>query len=217
MATVPSEIESYYDITVRFRIENVREYLALDGPQDAPKGHQTDKFGSGWYLKWFTVKKDDEVSLGLYFYTEPRGYPEPITWTVIANSLDGNERYFRRTVAEHTFKANDNALGWSTFMTKIHWERYAILQQENALHITSTIRARMAPTPSLDKCLDVSHGLLTTGDRPCDISFVANSNRSRSGQLSGPRRMFADKDYLRKVCPRLGRRTFLPNIHSSYS
>lgn len=215
MKAVPSDIEGHYNFTVQFRIENVREYIERNDSQNEPERQTSQKFGPGWYFEWYMVIKDDKASLGLYLQTSS-GYPEPITWSVVAKSLHGDEQYFDHTTT-HTFTAAKKGLGWSTFISEYHLERHATLREENTLRITATIRARMARTyHDLANCLDVLHGLVTSGKRPCDISFVANSDRSRSGQFSSPRKLFADKEYIRKFCPPLGecrfRPTHLPRI-----
>lgn len=203
MKVVPSEIEGYYDITVRFRIEDVQKYVAHDGSQGSPERQRTENFGPGWYFEWYTVTENDKASLGFYFHTGPRGYPEPITWAVVAKSLDDNKKHFEYAMMAHTFTAESNGLGWRSFTSKSYWDGCSILRQENTLCVTATIRARMVPTPCFDKCLNVSHEVVTVGERPCNVSFVTQSIQNGLGQALKRRKLFADREVIGRTCPLL--------------
>lgn len=213
MKVVSSEIEAYYDITVQFRIDNVRGYIEHGDAQDQSPEHQRSQdFGPGWHFEWFRMKVDDNTNqpegacqwaLAIYLYTGSCGYPEPVTWSLEAKPLKGDRRYMKMNmVVTNTFTDGDG-WGWPTFVSKSKWDSYTTLQEDNAVRITAKVRARMAPTPSLDKCLNIAHKFVTSENRLSDICFMANSTRKGVGQTSKPQKLFVDRGVIWRNCPPL--------------
>ncbi|KAI0726972.1 hypothetical protein C8Q72DRAFT_887095 [Fomitopsis betulina] len=221
MKVVSSEIEAYYDITVQFRIDNVRGYIEHGDAQDQSPEHQRSQdFGPGWHFEWFRMKVDDNTNqpegacqwaLAIYLYTGSCGYPEPVTWSLEAKPLKGDRRYMKMNmVVTNTFTDGDG-WGWPTFVSKSKWDSYTTLQEDNAVRITAKVRARMAPTPSLDKCLNIAHKFVTSENRLSDICFMANSTRKGVGQTSKPQKLFVDRGVIWRNCPPLLSHCDYPN------
>lgn len=208
------EAECYYDINLRFCVNNLRQvFECRRSSQEASaslEAYVTEPFGPGWHIKCEHSNIGGEDYLSCVLVVGPRGYPEPITWTFTGTSSQGGVQYFRRSCT-HVFTPEDeDGWGWSDAVSTRIWERFDILRREDALYVTATIRARMAPAACPDKCLDLSHNVITM-ENPRDVEFASSGGKQTEGRGLRQRRLFASRDVLRARCPQLLERE-LPHI-----
>ncbi|KZT68030.1 hypothetical protein DAEQUDRAFT_812383 [Daedalea quercina L-15889] len=206
-----SDIATNYDIKLRFRVDDAREFFVErdDSELGFPERRKTDTFGPGLYIECRRNSINDEDCMSCYLYAGLYPYPGPVSWSVVGESLQGDIRYFEHSTT-HTFTSGFG-IGWGDALSKTkHWDELETLRQENALYITVTVQARLGFTACPSKCLDVSHKVVTT-ERPCDLQFVAYSARSRTGELSDSHELFADRETINKTCPQLAKYLKHPN------
>ncbi|TFY56067.1 hypothetical protein EVJ58_g7868 [Rhodofomes roseus] len=200
-----TEIDTNYDISLRFCVENVRDFFERGDEQDSTRVvRATDTFGPGWHIKCKATNFDGENYLSCYLVAGSMGYPTPISFSFAGESSQGGIQYFKFSTT-HTFTAFKGAdWGWTKALSKLKgWDRYETLREENALYIRATIRAQVAAVYP-DRCLDLSHDVITT-ERPTDVRFVVHASRDRAGELSKPRELFANKATIRRACPLLAK------------
>lgn len=198
-----AESECQYDISLRFCVDSLHQFFERRSSDEAsPETYVTEPFGPGWHIKCEHSNIGGEDYLSCLLVVGPNGYPEPITWTFAGASSQGGVQYFRRS-SLHLFTPEDeDGWGWADAVSTRTWERLDILRRENAVYVTATIRARVAPAPCPDKCLDLSHDVITT-ERPGDVEFVTFGARRQATREGRQRRLFASRDVLRRACPRL--------------
>ena len=203
------ESECYYDINLRFRIDNLQQIfehcslspIASSTPLEI---YTTEPFGPGssWHIKCEHSNVGGEDYLSCVLVVGPKGYPAPITWSFTGTSSQGGVQYFRRS-STHLFTSEDKVgWGWTDTVATRTWEGFDILRRENALYVSATIRARVAPAVCPDRCLDLSYDVVTT-ERPGDLEFITSCGRKHAGGEPRQRRLFASSDVLREVCPQL--------------
>ncbi|KAH9837754.1 uncharacterized protein C8Q71DRAFT_559595 [Rhodofomes roseus] len=208
-----TEIDTNYDISLRFCVENVRDFFERGDEQDSTRVvRATDTFGPGWHIKCKATNFDGENYLSCYLVAGSMGYPTPISFSFAGESSQGGIQYFKFSTT-HTFTAFKGAdWGWTKALSKLKgWDRYETLREENALYIRATIRAQVAAVYP-DRCLDLSHDVITT-ERPTDVRFVVHASRDRAGELSKPRELFANKATIRRACPLLAK--YIDNLDAA--
>lgn len=203
-----------YDITLRFIVENVRQFFEPDDPAEGPlineAKRRTEPFGPNLYIECkLEDTADGEPCLSCRLYAGTTPYRGPITWSICGESLAGDTRYFQYSLT-HTFVPSVG-IGLRQTLSKAHWEQLDTLREENAICISATLRAREGPTSSYlyrsDATLAVSYAALTQS-QPNDLSFVTYRARRTSGQFSDRRALFANADIIRETCPRLAKCKF---------
>lgn len=221
--TVPFiQTRSDYDFTLRFRIDNVREYFHHSAStQGPPPVQRTEIFGHGWYFRWVPSQHvgDDDAGDGLscFLAVGRDGYPAPITWNIRGLSSCGTKEYFDLHMM-HTFPSlrdpcRLNDWGWNLTLGRSHWDRFETLRMENALYITANVHAPVIsfklldtpppPLPDIGKCLGISHEVVTTGGgQPCDVRFAFALPQGMS-EDQDVRSLYAHQGIIERNCPRL--------------
>lgn len=205
-----------YDFTLRFRIDNLREYFHRDATQSPPPLRTTWQFGPGWYFVWVPQCPNGEDCLSCFLAVEKDGYPAQIKWNLRGTSSQGTKEYFNLHL-EHTFHRETRpqfktALGRPA-LWRSQWDRFDTLRAENTLYITATVRAPITYFPSLGvqvshlanmgnlRCLDMSHRAVTTGSgQPCDVRFAFSSPQ---GVSPTTQYLYAYGDDIKRTCLRL--------------
>ena len=199
-----AEANCYYDINLRFCIDNLRQVFEPwdEASQSCSETYVTEPFGPGWHIKCEHIKIGGEDYLSCHLVVGPQGYPAPITWTFSVTSQQGGVPYFRRS-STHLFVPEDqDGYGWSNVMSTHTWNDRDMLRGENAFYVTASIRARIVPAACSDKSMDLSYDAITA-ERPGDIEFVTFGRERQAGGDSRRRRLFASRDVLRETCPQL--------------
>ena len=140
MRAAPSHISTNYDITLRFIVENLRDFFEpVDHTEDSlvtvqqPAKLRTESFGPGLYIECRAEKTGDGVPcMSCRLFAGPTPYSGPITWFVSGVSLRGDTQYFQYSLT-HTF-GQGLGIGWREALSKVtHWDQSDTLREENAL------------------------------------------------------------------------------------
>ena len=213
MTTALSQISTNYDITLRFIVDDVREFLEPDDwdpTEDSlitikrPPKRRTESFGPSLFIDCKSESTSDgEPCMSCRLFAGATPYSGPITWSICGESLNGDTQYFKYSLT-HTFVPSVG-IGWREALSKVnHWDQFATLREENALCITATVRARESPCLSPNRTLAVSYVALTQSE-PSDLRFIVYQARRDSGRLSRSRELFANAEIIDEACPRLGK------------
>lgn len=219
-----SQISTNYDITLRFIVEDVREFFEPDDPTEdslgttqQPPKRRTELFGPGLYIECKAEYTADGQPCGMAcrLFAGATPYAGPITWSISGESLRGDTQYFQYSLT-HTFVPSMGT-GWREALSKVaHWDQSTTLREENALSITATVRAREGPCLPPDRSSAVSYMTLTQS-HPSNLRFEAYQARRSSGQLTRPHALFANTEIIGEACPRLAKCRFAPTCRCSFN
>ncbi|KAH9943907.1 hypothetical protein B0H21DRAFT_747540 [Amylocystis lapponica] len=186
--------ESLFEHNVRFKIDNIRDFLDVPADGQGPQDQFTETFGQGWRWKieWQRVFKNN-CSLRVILVPPEAGCPQKVYFSIRTESLMG-KRYSDSSTTV-LFPPNHSGYGVSKALTTTqHWRRgqHVQLRTENACVVVATVKTSLGrPQVGAEPVLNFIHSTIK-GVESSSTQFVTFSRRTSSDQLSRPRIFFAN-------------------------
>ncbi|KAH9911403.1 hypothetical protein B0H21DRAFT_774822, partial [Amylocystis lapponica] len=189
MATIKlDESASVFEHTVRFKLDNIRDFLDVDGK--GPKAHYTEVFGEGWSWRISSQRLSEDNCLGVFLIPPKAGCPQKVHYSIHTESLTGKK--YSECRSTFLFPPGHLGLGWSGALSSTkHWKHDKQLRTENACVVVATVKTPLGPQVGAEPVLNFIHSTIK-GAESSSTQFVTFSRRTSSDQLSRPRTFFAN-------------------------
>ncbi|CCM03801.1 uncharacterized protein FIBRA_05949 [Fibroporia radiculosa] len=179
-----------FDISVRFKLDNLQNFLCTDGGDTENDSRMSAVFWPGYMLKVsrFTEgsSKQRKCRLSLYTLAGDRdAIPAVVVCaTVNAQSLGGYSYFPKPLTKQAVFDNGRIALG--TLLSQRTYETSSLMQEEDAVIVHVSLRSSNTPTPRATPTLNLIHRVLTAQPLS-NTRFIAFRRRDSVGHLSCPR------------------------------